>query len=156
MWNVYFIILLRIFANLDITERYNHQFLTSYVKEGRDATVVYGVKDFKFKNNRNLPIKIETTVNSGVVTCSIYGIKENPEYDVSFNVETVSFAEAPIKYEFDSSLSLGEQKIKQSGSNSMTVNVYKVVKLNGSIVSKTFIYQDIYKSLDKIVVKRAD
>ena len=144
------------FANLDITERYNHQFLTSYVKEGRDATVVYGVKDFKFKNNRNLPIKIETTVNSGVVTCSIYGIKENPEYDVSFNVETVSFAEAPIKYEFDSSLSLGEQKIKQSGSNSMTVNVYKVVKLNGSIVSKTFIYQDIYKSLDKIVVKRAD
>ena len=81
------------FANLDITERYNHQFLTSYVKEGRDATVVYGVKDFKFKNNRNLPIKIETTVNSGVVTCSIYGIKENPEYDVSFNVETVSFAE---------------------------------------------------------------
>jgi len=53
-------------------------------------------------------------------------------------------------------LSLGEQKIKQSGSNSMTVNVYKVVKLNGSIVSKTFIYQDIYKSLDKIVVKRAD
>ena len=144
------------FANLDITERYNHQFLTSYVKEGRDATVVYGVKDFKFKNNRNFPIKIETTVNSGVVTCSIYGIREEPEYDVSFDVETVSFAEAPIKYEFDSSLSLGEQKIKQSGSNSMTVNVYKVVKLNGSIVSKTFIYQDIYKSLDKIVVKRAD
>jgi len=144
------------FANLDITERYNHQFLTSYVKEGRDATVVYGVKDFKFKNNRNFPIKIETTVNSGVVTCSIYGIKEDSEYDVSFDVETVSFAEAPIKYEFDSSLSLGEQKIKQSGSNSMTVNVYKVVKLNGSIVSKTFIYQDIYKSLDKIVVKRAD
>ena len=144
------------FANLDITERYNHQFLTSYVKEGRDATVVYGVKDFKFKNNRNFPIKIETTVNSGVVTCSIYGIKEDPESDVSFDVETVSFEEAPIKYEFDSSLSLGEQKIKQSGSNSMTVNVYKVVKLNGSIVSKTFIYQDIYKSLDKIVVKRAD
>ena len=144
------------FANLDITERYNHQFLTSYVKEGRDATVVYGVKDFKFKNSRNFPIKIETTVNSGVVTCSIYGIKEDPEYDVSFDVETVSFEEAPIKYEFDSSLSLGEQKIKQSGSNSMTVNVYKVVKLNGSIVSKTFIYQDIYKSLDKIVVKRAD
>ena len=57
------------FANLNITERYNHQFLTSYVKEGRDATVVYGVKDLKFKNNRNFPIKIETKVSSGVVTC---------------------------------------------------------------------------------------
>ena len=141
------------FANLNITERYNHQFLTSYVKEGRDATVVYGVKDLKFKNNRNFPIKIETKVSSGVVTCNIYGINEEPLYDVSFNVETVSSTEPTVKYEYDSSLASGEQKIKQSGSNAMTVNVYKIVKLNGSIISKTFIYQDIYKSLDKIVLK---
>ena len=141
------------FANLDITERYNHQFLTSYVKEGRDATVVYGSKDFKFENNRSFPIKIETKVSSGVVTCAIYGIKEDSEYDVSFDVETVSSTEPATKYEYDSSLPQGEEKIKQSGSNAMTVNVYKVVKLNGSIVSKTFAYQDIYKSLDKIVVK---
>ena len=139
-----------------IVERRNHQFVTSYTPAGRDATVVYGMTDFKFKNTRKYAVKIKASCSNGIATVSIYGIKENPEYDVSFDVETVSFAEAPIKYEFDSSLSLGEQKIKQSGSNSMTVNVYKVVKLNGSIVSKTFIYQDIYKSLDKIVVKRAD
>ena len=89
----------------------------------------------------------------GVVTCAIYGIKEDNEYDVSFDVETVSSTEPATKYEYDSSLPQGEEKIKQSGSNAMTVNVYKVVKLNGSIVSKTFAYQDIYKSLDKIVVK---
>ena len=140
-------------ANLDITERHSHQFLTSYVKEGRDATVVYGVKDFKFKNNRSFPIKIETKVNSGVVTCAIYGIKEEPLYDVSFDIEIVSSEEPDIKYEYDSSLAPDEQKIKQSGSNAMTVNVYKVVKLDGSIKSKTFVYQDIYKSLDKIVLK---
>lgn len=141
------------FANLDVTERYNHMFLTSYVKEGRDATVAYGSKDFKFKNNRSFPIKIETTVNSGVVTCAIYGIKEETEYDISFDVETVSSVEPSVKYEYDASLKLGEQKIKQAGSNSMTVNVYKVVKLNGSIISKTFVYQDIYKPLEKIVLK---
>ena len=140
-------------ANLDITERHSHQFLTSYVKEGRDATVVYGVKDFKFKNNRSFPIKIETKVNSGVVTCAIYGIKEEPLYDVSFDIEIVSSEEPDIKYEYDSSLAPDEQKIKQNGSNAMTVNVYKVVKLDGSIKSKTFVYQDIYKSLDKIVLK---
>lgn len=60
-----------IFANLDVTERYNHQFLTSYVLPGRDATVVYGVKDFKFKNNRSFPIKIEINVRNGIVSCSI-------------------------------------------------------------------------------------
>ena len=60
-----------IFANLEITERYNHQFVTSYVPAGRDATVVYGVKDLKFVNNRSYPIKIEMKVNNGIVTCSI-------------------------------------------------------------------------------------
>lgn len=144
------------FANLDITERYNHQFLTSYVKEGRDATVVYGAKDFKFKNNRSFPIRIEAKVNSSVVICAIYGIKEEQEYDISFDTEIVSSTEPNVKYEYDSSLPLGQQKIKQSGSNAMTVNVYKIVKSNGSIISKTFVYQDIYKSLDKIVVKSTE
>lgn len=60
-----------ILANLDVTERYNHQFITSYVPAGRDATVVYGVKDLKFINNRSYPIKIEMKVSNGLVTCSI-------------------------------------------------------------------------------------
>ena len=139
-------------ANLEITERYNHQFLTSYVDEGKDATVVYGVKDLKFKNNRTFPIKIETKVSSGVVSCFIYGLKEETEYDVSFNVETVSTVDVPIKYEYDSSLNLGEQIVKQSGSKGMTVNVYKVLKLDGKIVSKTFLYQDVYKPLERVVL----
>lgn len=70
-----------IYANLEVTERYNHQFITSYVPAGRDATVVYGVKDLKFVNNRSYPIKIETKVSNGIVSCSIlrnqrrYGIR---------------------------------------------------------------------------------
>ena len=60
-----------IYANLEVTERYNHQFTTSYVPAGRDATVVYGVKDLKFVNNRSYPIKIEIKVSNGIVSCSI-------------------------------------------------------------------------------------
>ncbi len=44
-----------LYANLEITEIHNHQFVPSYVGAGRDATVVYGSKDFKFKNS-NLTI----------------------------------------------------------------------------------------------------
>ena len=144
------------FANLDIKERYNHQFLTSYIKEGRDATVVYGVKDFKFLNNRTFPIKIETKVSNGIVSCSIYGIKEDSEYDIGFDVETVSSSDYKTVYEYDSSVEPGKEIVKQSGSNGMTVNVYKVIKQNGSIISKTFVSQDIYNSLDKIIVKNSE
>ena len=51
-----------LFSNLEIVELYNHQFIPSYATAGRDATVVYGVKDFKFKNSRNYAIKINCSV----------------------------------------------------------------------------------------------
>lgn len=141
-----------ILANLNITERHNHMFLTSYVPAGRDATVVYGVKDLKFVNNRSFPIKIDFKVRNGVAYCSIYGIEESTEYDIDFDVETLSLSEPPTKYEYDSSLDYNSSSIKQSGSNATSVNVYKVVKLNGSVVSKTLISHDTYDALDKIIL----
>ena len=72
-------------ANLEIVERRNHQFVTSYVSAGRDATVVYGSTDFKFKNTRQYPIRIIATANAGIATISIYGIKEEEEYTFKFS-----------------------------------------------------------------------
>ena len=92
-------------------------------------------------------------ISNGIVYCSFYGIKEDTEYDVSFDTQTVSVTEPEVKYEYDNSLSHAEQKIKQSGAQGMTVNVYKVTKLDGTIISKELISQDIYNSLEKIVVK---
>lgn len=48
-------------ANLEIVDRSNHQFLTSYVDASRDATVAWGSIDFQFKNTRTYPIKIEAS-----------------------------------------------------------------------------------------------
>lgn len=141
-----------ILSNLEITERYNHQFLTSYVSAGRDATVAYGSKDFKFKNTRSYPIKIEIIVDKGTVLCTIYGIKENTEYDVDFDVETISLTEPPVKYEQDSSLSYGVEKIIQRGSNGAVVNVYKLLKLDGNVISRTLLSQDSYNALEKIIL----
>ena len=55
-------------ANMKVTERRNHQFVTSYVPAGRDATVVYGLTDFKFKNTRTYAIKIKAGVSNGIAT----------------------------------------------------------------------------------------
>lgn len=49
-----------LYANLEIVERYNHNFIVSYVDFGRDATVSYGGVDFKFKNTRTYAIKLKT------------------------------------------------------------------------------------------------
>ena len=42
-------------ANLEVTSRTNHCYVSSYVPISRDATVSWGTLDFKFKNNRKNP-----------------------------------------------------------------------------------------------------
>lgn len=139
------------FANLDVTERHNHQFITSYVNAGRDATVVYGSKDLKFVNNRNYPIKILATASNGNVKISIYGIKENLEYEVSFDNEIVENINWSTRYEYNPNLSSSMQIVKQLGANGAIINNYKIVKLNGAVVSKTLISQDKYNALNRII-----
>lgn len=86
-----------LFANLDMVELYNHQFIPSYVGAGRDATVVYGAKDFKFKNTRDYAIKITCTVSGGIAKFKIYGVKEKNEYDVRISSKITSRTSSYIK-----------------------------------------------------------
>ena len=111
-----------LYANLDIVELHNHQFVPSYVGAGRDATVVYGAKDFQFKNSRKYAIKIECSVSGGVAKFKIYGLKENPEYDIKVNSSIISQTSTYIK--------------------SAT---YRTLSLKGKTVSKEKIYTCTYK-----------
>lgn len=140
-------------ANLDIVERRNHQFVTSYVEAGKDATVVYGTTDFRFKNTRKYPIKIIATANSGIATISIYGIKEETEYDISFQVNRIATIPTSTKYVEDSSLPVGTEKVKQKGANGVKTETYIIKSLNGKVVSKELLSRDTYNAMQKIVLK---
>ena len=142
-----------IFANLKITERYNHQFSTSYVPMGRDATVSYGTKDLKFVNNRSYPIKIIASVDNGVAQIEIYGIKEEKEYDVSFDTQVISNLLYETKYQKDNTLPEGEEKVKQVGTDGAIVETYKVVKKYGNIISRELLSKDTYNKMDRIILQ---
>ena len=140
-------------SNLEITERHNHQFTTSYVAAGRDATVAWGAKDFKFVNNRKYPIKIEASVKNGICKISIYGVKEEIEYNVDIEVEQISVKPYSTKYEENPDLDVGVEKIKQNGTNGRVTATYKVLSRNGMIVSRTLLSKDNYNAIQKIVIK---
>ncbi len=113
-----------VFANLEITSRRNHMFVPSYVTGGRDATVVYGSTDFKFKNSRSYPIKIISSVEGGVATVSIYGYRNenDPEYEIEIETNLVKTTATTLVYD-----------------------AYKVYKQNGNIVKKEKMSRDTYK-----------
>lgn len=140
-----------VMANLKITTRRNHQFVTSYVPAGKDATVVWGSQDFKFVNSRKNPVRITATVQGGVATVQVWGIKEEVEYDISIETKKIATIEPTTQYVQDPSLPAGQQKVVQAGSNGRKVEAYKVTKLNGQVVSTTLLSRDTYNAMKRIV-----
>lgn len=142
-----------LYANLEIVERYNHSYAVSYVPAGRDATVSYGGKDFKFKNNRNYPIKIVANAKNGVVNISLKGIKEDKEYDIEISSSVLSTTPFETTYQDNNTLAEGKQKIIQKGHNGYKSKAYKTVKYNGKVISKTLLSSDTYKPMNRIIEK---
>ena len=139
-------------SDMEIVERRNHQFVTSYVKAGRDATVVYGSTDFRFKNTRTYPVKIIASAKSGIATVSIFGIKEaDRDYTYTFKTETVSTIPFITKYVEDSSLASGKEVVKQKGANGLVTKTYMTKLLNGKVVSTELLSKDTYSAMQKIV-----
>lgn len=140
-----------VMANLKITTRRNHQFVTSYVPAGKDATVVWGSQDFKFVNSRKYPVRITASVQGGVATVQVWGIKEDVEYDISIETKKIAIIPPATETIQDASLPAGQQKVVQAGSNGSKVEAYKVTKLNGQIVSTTLLSRDTYNAMKRIV-----
>lgn len=140
-------------SNMEVTERRNHMFVTSYTPAGRDATVVYGITDFKFKNTRNYAVKIKASCSNGIAKISIYGIKEENEYKVSFSTKTISTIPYTVKYVDDNTLPAGQEKVKQKGANGLITETYIIKSLNGKVVSTQLLSKDTYNAMQRIILR---
>ncbi len=111
-----------IYANLEITQRTNHQFVPSYVTASRDATVVYGSLDFQFKNNREYPIKLVCSVSGGIANFQIFGMHQDDDCEVQISSYETGRTPTAIYSE-----------------------AYKILKRDGQIVDKQLLSKDTYK-----------
>lgn len=80
-------------AGLEVLERHNHCIQISYLPLGEDAAVQYGVQDFRFRNNLNVPVIIRTTVDDSLKIA--INIEDKPK-NVYFNGSLLKFDTQPI------------------------------------------------------------
>ena len=67
-------------SELEVTERHNHSMIVNYVDISADAAISGTTKDFKFRNNTDAPIYIESdSSDSRKVVFNIYGHETRPE-----------------------------------------------------------------------------
>lgn len=138
-------------SNLEIVERHNHGFNPGYVKAGTDATVSWGGPDFRFKNNRNYPIKILCTNSGGTITTKIFGLREENDYQVEIEAYITSYIPYKTITKEVSSLNVGQTKVIETGSNGCNSVAYRILKQNGTVVSKTLLSKDSYSPHNRIV-----
>jgi len=137
-------------ADLEVLERKNHSLPVSYVKLGRDATVSYGALDFRFRNNQQYPVRIESVVSNGTLRVDICGIQTNHGRTVDIETETVAVLPFTEKSIEDASLPMGTSKIIQTGKKGYKVKSYRVTKENGVEIDRKVISTDTYSPIAQI------
>ncbi|MBR6689141.1 MAG: VanW family protein [Clostridia bacterium] len=141
-----------LYANLGIVARSQHALPVGYVPVSLDATVYYPYTDFKFKNTRNYPVKISaTTTTNRRLVVTIYGTKEDVEYNVKLTSWVTEWISPKVQKQNDSSILEGKTKTIQKGANGYKSVAYKTVSLNGKVISKTKLSSDSYGATPTII-----
>lgn len=142
-------------SDLEIVDRKNHGYVSSYMPKGMDATVSWPSLDFKFKNNMDYPIKIEAYSNGGTTTVSIYGTDER-DYYVKMEYEVLRTIPYSVIYETKSAGSgYSDGKVLTTPYTGYDVKSYKCKydKATNELISREFEANSNYRKRDKVVVR---
>ena len=101
-------------TTLEIVERHAHMYSVGYVPDGMDATVYFGLSDFRFKNNTDYPVKIvtESYDKNGLryLTVKLYGTNVDGRYAVPERTQ-FDFVSPTTQYRADESIPQGTTKV---------------------------------------------
>ncbi len=134
-------------SELEVTERYNHSMIVTYVDPSADAAIAESSgKDFKFKNNTESPIYIEgITTPDKHITFTIYGAEtRDPGREVSYEsvvLERIA-PDTEVIYT-DASRPVGYCSV-QSAHIGYKAQLWKIVRENGVEVSREQINSSSY------------
>ena len=144
-------------SEVEITERYAHSMLVSYVEPSMDAAIADDVKDLKFRNNKEDPIYIESVLSDGNVGFNIYGKETRPENrSIEFESETIETTESDeIRYVATDDY-IGAMYTSSSAQEGLTAQLWKIVYEDGEEVSRdTVNYSQYNGSAETISVGTA-
>lgn len=134
-------------AELEVTERYNHSMIVTYVDPSADAAIAESSgKDFKFKNNLDYPVYIDGyTTPDKQITFTIYGMEtRDSSREVSYESEVLEriVPDTEVIYT-DASQPVGFCAV-QSAHVGYKARLWKIVKENGVEVSREQVNSSSY------------
>lgn len=140
-----------VLSNLEIVERYAHSMPVPYVPYGQDATVAYGAKDFKFRNNTASTVMIWAQGIDNILYIAFYGGKSSPA--IEWKHEVLETRKAPKNYKINPSLEDGNERVILEGMDGAVVKSW--VNVTDSEGTKTkYMGVSDYRPMPYIIEKR--
>ena len=141
-----------LYMNLETVMREPHMYTVDYVPRGMDATVYWDSGlDYKFRNNRENPIKIQANLSGGMVNITFWGVKENDNYVVMDYKVLETWTDEDVE-EVDETKEAGYRELKQTAYAGAKVEAYqKVYDGNGNLITERTI-KSTYKSRPRLYI----
>ena len=141
-------------THLEVVERRPHGMVVSYLPYGSDATVNWGSIDFKFRNNTDFPLRIESTIDNRDITIKIIGTKLDNTY---IEIETIIIATNPFKIveREDEEVPPGESRVFTPGMTGYVVETWQIYfSEEGNELSRTLVggKRDTYRVQDRVIL----
>lgn len=137
-------------AGLKVNERYHHSRVVVYAPAGRDATVAYGSRDFKFTNSSSSPIYINSYVQGSQLHIALYGsVQDRAVVKVWSSSSAYGGARVPVTVT-DSTLGPGKRKVTDKGSRGVSAVVRRSITRNGVTVTEV-VSRDVYPPQPRLI-----
>lgn len=137
-------------AGLEVVMRRSHSMRVTYVPPGRDATVVWGSDDLRFRNPFKHPICIFAGTKGSEVWVAMAGNKADKR---EVRLESKVLGSIPFKEVMvdDDALDPGSQKVEQGGVNGLRSELYETVKGPDGKDATRLVSRDTYSPTNRIV-----
>ncbi|MDD7403290.1 MAG: VanW family protein [Butyribacter sp.] len=133
-------------AELEVVERSPHSMVVSYVDVSRDAAISGDYKDFKFKNNTDVPVYIAATADGVTLSFRIYGEETRPaNRTIKFKpeiLETIEPGEAKVTE--DKTKPASYRTVTQSAHVGYKAKLWKIVYVDGQRTDKILLNSSVY------------
>lgn len=120
---------------LSIGQRVNHSFYISHYGLGMDAAVSWGGPDLSFTNNTDHPLLIRATADASTMIVNLYSAPSDGRSIEAITGERYNVVPATNRYLSDPLAPAGKVVPYTDGQDGFSVDVTRIVKLNGEILS---------------------
>lgn len=132
------------YCDLELVERHQHSMSVSYIPPGRDATLLWGVKDLRFRNDKKHSLLLWAEVWDKTLYVALYGKYDPPL--VKWHAEKIATTPTWTIRRRNSSLASGETHFIP-GAPGMSVKTWISVSYRGEPPLEKLFYTNYYRPL---------